>query len=220
MINTIIFGSTGMVGEGVLHICLNDERVNKVLVINRKSCDIVHPKLEEIILTDFNDIESISDKLSNYNACYYCMGVSSVGMPLEKYKNITYNLTLKIGKLLRDINDDMTFCYVSGEGTDETEKNRAKWANIKGKTENDLAKLGFKSTYMFRPGYIHPIKGLKNTHKFYKFLVPIYPLLKILFNKHMCTLEELGNSMIYVTSNKTDNKILNNLYIKELGNKI
>ncbi len=217
MVNAIIFGSTGMVGEGVLHVCLNDDRVNKVLVINRKSCNVKHPKMEEIILADFDDIGSISDKLSNYNACYYCMGVSSIGIPIEKYKNITYDLTLKIAKLLKSLNNEMTFCYVSGEGTDESEKNRAKWANIKGKTENDLAKLGFKSTYMFRPGYIHPIKGLKNAHKFYKFLVPIYPILKIFFDKHMCTLEELGKSMINVTLNKTDYKILNNIEIKKLG---
>ena len=207
-IKAIIFGSTGMVGEGVLHECLLDNRVESVLVINRKPCGVNNPKLKEIILIDFNKIENIKDQLIGYNACYFCMGVSSVGMSMDVYKTITYNLTLNIAKLLVQLNEEMTFCYVSGSGTDSSEKGKLKWARIKGKTENDLLKLPFKGAYMFRPGYIQPTKGLKHTYKIYKVLAPFYPLFKLLFNKYVCTLEELGKAMINVTLNGAEIKVL------------
>ena len=207
-INAIITGVTGMVGEGVLHECLLHPDVESVLVINRKPCGVKHEKLIEIIHKDFSDLSSIEDQLAGYNACYFCAGVSSVGKKEDEYKRITYDLTLNFANTLVKLNPDMTFCYVSGVGTDSTEKGRSMWARVKGKTENDLLKLPFKDAYMFRPGYIQPIKGLKNAYKIYKVFVPFYPILKTLFPKYVVSLEEIGKSMINVTLFGSDKKIL------------
>ena len=153
-IKTIITGSTGMVGEGVLHECLQHPDVESVLVINRKPCGIIHDKLKEIILKDFFDLSQIENQLSGYNTCYFCAGVSSVGKKEDEYKRITYDLTMNFAKTLLRLNPEMVFTYVSGVGTDNTEKGRSMWGRVKGKTENDLLKLPFKAAYMFRPGYI------------------------------------------------------------------
>jgi len=207
-IKTIITGVTGMVGEGVLHECLLHPEVESVLVINRKSCGVKHEKLKEIIHKDFFDLSSIENQLSGYNACYFCAGVSSVGKKEEEYKRITYDLTINFADTLVKLNPDMTFCYVSGVGTDSTEKGRSMWARVKGKTENDLLKLGFKDAYMFRPGYIQPTKGLKNSYKIYKIFAPFYPVLKTLFPKYVVSLEEIGQAMINVTLDGSEKKIL------------
>jgi uncharacterized protein YbjT (DUF2867 family) len=207
-IKAIITGVTGMVGEGVLHECLLHPDVESVLVINRKLCGVKHEKLKEIIHRDFYDLSSIEDQLAGYNACYFCAGVSSVGKKEDEYRHITYDLTLNFAKTLFKLNSDMTFCYVSGVGTDSTEKGRSMWARVKGKTENDLLKLGFKDAYMFRPGYIQPTKGLKNAYKIYKVFVPFYPMLKTLFPKYVVSLEELGKAMINVTLFGSGKKIL------------
>lgn len=217
-IKAIVFGSTGMVGEGVLHKCLHNPNVEEVLVINRRPCGIEHPKLKEIIHQNFMDISPISDKLKGYNATYFCMGISSLGVSKEKYEEITYSLTLGIAKILLENNSDMVFTYVSGEGTDSTEKGNSRWARVKGKTENELLSLGFKDAYMYRPGYIQPIKGLKNTYKIYKIIAPFYPFWKLLFGKHLCTLDDLGNSMINVTLNGYKSKILENKDITKSAN--
>jgi len=175
-INPIITGSTGMVGEGVLHVCLNHPDVESVLVINRRHCETKHEKLKEIIINDFADLSGIENQLIGYNVCFFCAGVSSLGMKAEKYKRITYDLTMNMANTLLKLNSEMTFCYVSGAATDSTEKGRISWARIKGKTENDLLKLGFKDAYMFRPGFIQPIKGMKHTYKIYNVLAPLIPL--------------------------------------------
>jgi len=195
-INAIITGSTGMVGEGVLHVCLRHPEVESVLVINRKPCGIKHSKLKEIIHNDFNDLTIIENQLAGYNACFFCSGVSSVGMSENNYRSITYDLTLNFAKAIVKHNKDMIFNYVSGAGTDSTENGKLMWARVKGKTENDLMKLPFKNSFMFRPGYIQPIKGLKRTYKIYKALSPFYPLIKFLFPKYVVTLEDLGKAMI------------------------
>ena len=218
-IKAIITGVTGMVGEGVLHECLLHPDVESVLVINRKPCGVKHEKLKEIIHKDFLDLSSIEDQLSGYNACYFCAGVSSVGKKEDEYKRITYDLTLNLAKTLLKLNPDMTFCYVSGVGTDSTEKGRSMWARVKGKTENDLLKLPFKAAYMFRPGYIQPIKGLKNAYKIYKVFTPFYPLLKMLFPKYVVSLEEVGRAMINVTLFGSDKKILECRDIVKLSKK-
>ena len=211
-IKAIITGATGMVGEGVLQECLQHPDVESVLVINRKPCGVKHEKLKEIIHKDFFDLSSIEDQLAEYNACYFCAGVSSVGKKDDEYKRLTYDLTLNFANTLNKIYGErsrtMTFCYVSGVGTDSTEKGRSMWARVKGKTENDLMKLPFKDAYMFRPGYIQPIKGLKNTYKIYKVFVPFYPILKTLFSKYVVSLEEIGKSMINVTLYGSEKKIL------------
>jgi uncharacterized protein YbjT (DUF2867 family) len=207
-IKAILTGATGMVGEGVLHECLLHSDVESVLVINRNPCGVKHEKLKEIIHKDFFDLSPIENQLTGYKACYFCAGVSSVGKTEEEFKRLTYDLTLSFAKTLLKLNPDMTFCYISGDGTDSTEKGRIMWARIKGKTENDLMKLGFKDSFMFRPGYIQPIKGLKNAKGFYKVLAQFYPFWKILFPKHMIRLEDLGKAMINSTLFGYDKKIL------------
>ena len=207
-IKAIITGATGMVGEGVLHECLLHPEVESVLVINRKPCGVKHEKLKEIIHKDFFDLSSIEEQLTGYNACYFCAGVSSVGKKEDEYKHITYDLTMQVANTLLKLNPDMTFCYVSGVGTDSTEKGKSMWARVKGKTENDLLKLPFNATYMFRPGYIQPTNGLKNTFLVYKLGAPFYPVWKLLFPKYVCTLKELGLSMINSSLYGSDKKIL------------
>jgi uncharacterized protein YbjT (DUF2867 family) len=206
-INVIITGATGMVGEGVLHECLKHASVNKVLVINRRPCGVQHEKLEETIHDDFFDFNSIKEKLRGYNACYFCMGVSSVGMQEEKYHRLTYVITMALASAISEVNQDATFCYISGAGTDTTENGSSMWARVKGKTENQIMRL-FSAGYAFRPGYIQPIKGLNNTNKFYKFIAPFYPVLKTLFPGYVCTLEDIGLAMIRVTLNPHEPRIL------------
>ncbi len=152
-----------MVGEGVLHECLLSPDVDKVLVVSRRPGGVVHPKLTEFILKDFFDLSAAQNVLSGYDACFFCLGVSSVGMKKEDYEKMTYDLTMGFARVLVKANPAMTFCYISGAGTDSTEKGRLHWARVKGKTENDLQKLGFRQTYLFRPSMLKPTKGLKNT---------------------------------------------------------
>jgi hypothetical protein len=218
-INAIITGATGMVGEGVLHICLNHPDIDSVLIINRKICDVKHEKLKEIILGDFFAVNEIENQLRGYNACFFCSGVSSLGMKVEDYRKVTYDLTLNFANVLVKHNPEMTFCYVSGAGTDSSEKGRITWARVKGKTENDLLKLGFKDAYMFRPGLIQPIKGLKNTYKMYKVLAPLMPLIKALIPKMICSLEELGTAMINSALHGAEKKVLESKDIREMGRK-
>jgi len=218
-IKAIIFGVTGMVGEGVLYESLKHPDVESILVINRRPCGVDHEKLTEIIHQDFHDLTPIENQLSDYNACYFCMGVSSLGMKEDAYRRITYDLTMHIAKTLAKLNPEMTFCYVSGVGTDSSESGKSMWARVKGKTENDLLSLPFKSAYMFRPGYIQPTKGLKNTYKMYKVLAPFYPVWKTLLSKYVCTLEELGLSMINITQDGSDLKVLECENIRQLAGK-
>ena len=216
-IKAIITGSTGMVGEGVLHECLLHRDVESVLVINRKPCGVQHSKLKEIIHKDFFDLSQVEGQLTGYNACFFCAGVSSIGKTEEEYKRITYDLTLNFAKTLVKLNPDMVFNYVSGTGTDSTENGKIMWARIKGKTENDLMKLQFKDAYMFRPGYIQPIKGLKNTYKIYKVVAPFYPVFKILFPKHVVSLEEVGQAMINSVLKGYKKKVLECADIRDLA---
>ena len=186
-----------MVGEGVLHECLQHPDVEEVLVINRKPCGVSHPKLKEIIHADFFNFSSIELQLENYTACFFCLGVSSVGMKEVKFSHLTYDLTMHVAQTLARLNPGMTFCYISGSGTDSTEKGRMMWARVKGKTENDLMKLFPGKAFLFRPGYIHPRKGLKNALKGYRYIDWMYPLLRLVFKKYVCTLGELGLAMIH-----------------------
>jgi nucleoside-diphosphate-sugar epimerase len=197
-IRVIITGTTGMVGEGVLHECLLHPDVEAVLIINRKSLGITHPKLKELIHEDFYNLAPIESALTDYNACFFCLGVSSVGMKEDAYYKVTYTLTMHVAGVLSRINKGMTFCYVSGAGTDGTEKGKISWARVKGKTENDLAKLPFKKVYSFRPGFIQPTKGLTKTHNFYKYINWLFPIGRALYPKGFCTMKELGTAMINI----------------------
>jgi uncharacterized protein YbjT (DUF2867 family) len=198
-INVIVTGATGMVGEGVMHECLWNPNVESVLVINRKPGGVTHPKLKEIVHKDFFDLSAIESQLSGYNACYFCLGVTSVGKKEPEYYRLTYTLTIHVGETLARLNPDMTFNYVSGSGTDNSEQGKRMWARVKGKTENDLAKLPFKQFYAFRPAYINPMKNMKHTHAPYKILGWLYPVLKMLIPNAVNTLEEVSLAMIAVT---------------------
>lgn len=207
-IKAIVTGVTGMVGEGVVHECLLDERVEKVLVVGRKPCGITHPKLSEVILDDFFNPETIADQLKGYNTCYFCLGVTSIGKDEATYTRFTYDLTIGFSKLISKLNTHMVMCYVSGGGTDSTEKGRLMWARVKGKTENDLMKLPFAHVFAFRPGYMHPTPGLQNTNPYYKYIQWMYPLFRILFKGSAGTLAELGRAMIRVTVHGYERQVI------------
>jgi uncharacterized protein YbjT (DUF2867 family) len=216
-IKAIITGATGMVGEGVLHECLQHPDIESVLVINRRPCNVSHPKLTEIIHENFTDLSAIEHQLGGYNACFFCLGVSSVGMKEDKYTKFTYDLTMGFAGTLAGLNPEMTFCYVSGAGTDSSEKGKMMWARVKGKTENDLMKLPFKKAYMFRPAFIEPTKGLKNSYRAYKFLSPLIPVIRVLLPKHICKLSEIGIAMINSVNLGFDKQVLEVKDIKELA---
>jgi len=198
-LKVIITGATGMVGEGVLHECLKHADVEKVLVITRKPCGYSHPKLTEIVHDNFFDITSLADRLKGYNACYFCLGVTSLGKNEAEYTKLTYTLTLNFATTLATLNSGMTFCYISGAGTDSTEKERTMWARVKGKTENDLMKLSFKQVYNFRPvGIIPflPLKPAQTYYKTYKYLGWLFSLMKVITPNYVITLKDLATAMI------------------------
>jgi len=207
-IRAIITGATGMVGEGVLHECLQSDEVESVLVLSRKPCGVSHPKLKEVLHENFFDLSPVEGELINYNACFFCLGVSSIGMNEAKYTHLTHTLTMNVANTLCRLNSGMTFCYISGAGTDSSEKGNIMWARVKGKTENDLVKLPFKQVFNFRPGIIKPTKGLKNTLRFYKYLGWLFPFINLFFSKHICTLRELGLAMIHAATKGYNKQIL------------
>ena len=207
-IRAIITGATGMVGEGVLHECLENPAVEAVLIVNRKPSGFEHPKLKEIVHTDFFNFSAIENELSDYNACFFCLGISSIGVKPDEYFRMTYTLTLHVAQTLSRINPAMTFCYVSGAGTDSTEEGRSAWARVKGKTENDLVKLPFKKVFNFRPGFIKPTEGLKNTQFLYRYFGWLFPIGRALYPKGFCTLKELGLAMIYVAGRGYEKKVI------------
>jgi len=198
-LRAIVTGATGMVGEGVLLECLQNDNVEAVLIINRRPSGFVHPKLTEIIHTDFYDLEPIAAQLIGYNACFFCLGISSVGMKEDAFYKNTYTLTLHVAGILSKQNSDMTFCYVSGAGTDSTEKGKRMWARVKGKTENDLMKLPFKAVFNFRPAFMKATEGQKNTLALYKYLAWLYPLLSIIIPNATSTIAQVGRAMICVS---------------------
>jgi uncharacterized protein YbjT (DUF2867 family) len=203
----LITGSTGMVGEGVLLECLKHSGVDQVLVINRKPGGVSHAKLREIIHTDFFDLKPIEQQLTGLNACFFCLGVSSVGMSKEEYRHITYDLTLNVAQLLAKLNPATTFCYVTGTSTDSSEQGSVAWARVKGATENAVLRL-FKRAYMFRPGFMKATQGQKNVKSYYKFIAWLYPIGRSLYPAGFCTLEEVGLAMIKAAINGYPKQIL------------
>jgi len=216
-IRSIVFGATGMVGEGVLLKALNHSDVESVLSVSRRPCGITHSKLREIVHDDFYNYQSIESQLTGYNACFFCLGTSSIGMNEIDYTRVSYDLTLSAAKTLSALNPEMTFCYVSGQGTDSSESGKLMWARVKGKTENDLTKLPFKSVYLFRPGFIKPAANQKRAFKAAKVIGMIYPLLKVLFPKYVCTMDELGLAMINASMSGYESKVLENKDIAKLA---
>jgi hypothetical protein len=193
-IKVIITGATGMVGEGVLLECLQNETVSEVLVVGRRHYALTHPKLKELLLPDFTAIEKFSAQLEGYDACFYCAGVSSVGMKEDEYTRITYDTTLQFATILAGINPSMVFTFVTGAHTDSSEKGRLMWARVKGKTENDLMKLPFRGQYNFRPGFMKPVEGQKNVKWFFKPFIWLFP---VLAPSQSLTLNEVGKAMIH-----------------------
>ena len=218
-INVIITGATGMVGEGVLHECLHHPAVKSILLLSRKPYGINHPKVKQIIHQDFLNIEPVKDKLVNYNACFFCLGVSSVGMKEELYYKLTFQLTTHVAGVLSELNKGMTFCYVSGAGTDSTEKGKRMWARIKGKTENALLRLPFKNVFNFRPAVIKATKGLKNTLSLYKYFKWLIPIIELIAPRYITSLKEIGLAMINATIYGYDKHIIEVTDIKILASK-
>jgi uncharacterized protein YbjT (DUF2867 family) len=198
----ILFGATGMVGQGVLRECLLDAEVQGVLVVGRSPTGQRHAKLREIVHDDFLDYAAIESELAGYDACFFCLGVSSVGMNEERYRHLTYDITLAAARTLARLNPQMVFVYVTGRGTDSSEKGSLMWARVKGKTENDLLKLPFKAAYMFRPAGIQPLHGIRSKTAWYQAVyvvaAPLLSLLNRVAPKYMTTTEQIGRAMIKV----------------------
>jgi len=198
----ILFGATGMVGQGVLRECLLDPEVETVLAVGRSASGQRHAKLREIVHQDFLDYSAIESQLAGFDACFFCLGVSSVGMDEERYRHLTYDITLAAARTLARLNPRMVFVYVTGRGTDSTERGKLMWARVKGKTENDLLKLPFKAAYMFRPAGIQPLHGIRSktawVQAIYVTAAPLLSLLNRVAPNYMTTTEQVGRAMIKV----------------------
>lgn len=217
----ILFGGTGMMGQGVLRECLLDERVEAVLSIVRSPSTRTHPKLRELVHRDFTDFSKLCGEWAGYDACFFCLGVSSAGMNEATYRHLTCDITLAAANALVAANPSMTFVYVSGTGTDTSERGRSMWARVKGKTENALLAMPFKAV-MFRPGFIQPMHGIRSKTRLYRWLYnvvgPLYPLWKALFPKYITTTEQVGRAMIAIAVNGSPKRWLENRDINELAN--
>ncbi|HSC54919.1 MAG TPA: NAD-dependent epimerase/dehydratase family protein [Phnomibacter sp.] len=208
----IITGTTGMIGEGVLIECLNNPEITEVLSVSRKPTGKTHPKLKEYIISNFLSINEDDEKLNGYDACFYCAGVSAVGMKEEEYRRITYDTTLHFAKALHP-NPNMSFVYVSGGGTDSSEKGRMMWARVKGKTENDLAKLPFKQAFGFRIGFVKPAAGQQFVLSYYKYFSWLFPIVKTLLPNIHSTMKEVAQAMIYFSKNGYNRNVI---YVKDI----
>ena len=198
----ILFGATGMVGQGVLRECLLDASVERVLAVGRSPTGQAHGKLREIVHGNFTDFSGIESELAGYDACFFCLGVSSIGMDEERYRHLTYDITMSAATTLAKLNPGMVFTYVTGRGTDSTEQGSLMWARVKGKTENDLLKLPFKAAYLFRPAGIQPLHGVRSktawVNAIYVVAAPLLSYLTRVAPKYMTTSEQLGRAMIEV----------------------
>ena len=208
----ILFGATGMVGQGVLRECLLDPEVESILTVGRNASAQRHEKLHEVVHQILSDLSAMEGKLSGYDACFFCLGVSAAGMEEEAYRRVTYDLTISMARILSRLNPAMTFIYVSGMGTDSSERGRTMWARVKGKTENALLQMPFKAAYMFRPAYIQPLHGIRTKTKWYGVLYaivgPLYPVWKLLFPKYVTTMECVGRAMLNVAKRGAPKSVL------------
>jgi uncharacterized protein YbjT (DUF2867 family) len=210
--NVIIFGATGMVGRGVLIECLRDPGVDRVLCVGRSPAPDRHAKLRSTVVPDPGDLSTVAGDLAGYDACFFCLGVSAGGMSEEKYRRLTYDLTLGAARTLAELNPGMTFIYVSGTGTDSTEHGRVMWARVKGATENALLRLPFKAAYMFRPGAIQPLHGITSRTRLYRVIYavtgPLWPILRRLFPNQISTTARIGMAMLAAAQNGAPKSIL------------
>ncbi len=210
--NVLLFGATGMVGQGVLRECLLDPDVRLVQAVGRTATGAQHAKLREIVREDLLHYEAIEGNLSGFDACFFCLGVSSSGMKEADYARVTYDITMAAAEVLCRLNRQMTFIFVSGAGTDSSERGRTMWARIKGKTENALMRLPFAAAYMFRPGVIEPVHGARSKTPAYRFIYsifkPLVPLLRRAFPNHVLTTQEIGLAMLSVARHAYSKRIL------------
>jgi uncharacterized protein YbjT (DUF2867 family) len=218
----VLFGATGMIGQGVLRECLLDASVERVLTIGRSPTGQQHPKLSEIVVKDFAALAGMDAELSGYDACFYCLGVTSAGMSEADYRRVTYDMTLDAARALVARNPGMTFVFVSGTGADSTEHGRIMWARVKGAAENALLAMPFKAVYVFRPGFVQPLHGITSRTKlysvFYSIIAPLYPLLEALLPKYITTTETMGRAMIKAAAQGSATRIHENPEINALGN--
>jgi len=211
-VKVILFGATGMVGQGVLRECVLDPGVESILAIGRSAIGQRHEKLHEIVRSDLSDLSPIQGRLSGYDACFFCLGVSSAGMTEQAYRRVTYDLTISAAGVLAKLNPAITFIYVSGAGTDSTERGRMMWARVKGKTENALLQMPFKAAYMFRPAYIQPLHGIRTKTVWYRplyaIMAPFYPIWKLLLPRYVTTTECVGRAMIEVARQGAPKRVI------------
>lgn len=216
----ILTGATGMVGKGVLLECMDASDIDQILLASRSTAGIKHPKVKEVLIQDFFNLSAIEENFKGYDACFFCLGITSIGQTEATYSRITHDLTLKFAQSFIKCNEDSIFCYVSGTGTDTSEKGKIMWARIKGKTENALLKMPFKKAYMFRPGYIQPLKGIKSKTKWvqaiYTIFWPVYAILKH-FPQTATNTSNMGLAMIKTLDGKYAKSILENKEINELA---
>lgn len=217
----VVFGASGMVGKGVLLECIDDPRVTHVLVIGRSSSGVSSDKVEEVLLPNLLDYSSIEGKLEGLDACFYCLGVSSVGMSEEAYRKVTLDLTVAAAEALKKKSPGLTFIYVSGQGTDESEKGSIMWARVKGQTENRVIAMDFKAAFMFRPGVIEPLRGVRPkatlTKVAYAIGWPLFPILRAISPRLLTTTEAVGKAMIKLALEGSDRRYFENRDINALA---
>ncbi len=218
--NVLLFGATGMVGQGVLRECLLDAEVQMVQTVGRTATGVQNPKLREVVNPDLSRYGSLKTELSGFDACFFCLGVSSSGMPEADYERVTYGITMAAAETLSQLNPQMTFIYVSGAGTDGSERGRIMWARVKGKTENALLRLPFRAAYMFRPGLIEPRYGVKSKTVWYRIFYalskPLLPLLRWVLPNSVLTTDEIGRAMLTVAKRGASKRILESKDIRAI----
>jgi uncharacterized protein YbjT (DUF2867 family) len=217
----VIFGATGMVGQGVLRECLRDPGVESVLAVGRTATGQREEKLRELVVRDFLDYSPVERDLAGYDACFFCLGITSAGMTEEDYRRVTHDVTVAAASTLARVNPGMTFVFVSGRGADSTEAGRVMWARIKGKAENAILRAPFKASYVFRPAFIQPLRGIQSRTPLYRVLyrvaAPLYPVLKALFPRSVTTTEQLGRAMLAVARNGAPKRVLESADINEIA---
>lgn len=220
-LKVILFGATGMIGQGVLRECLLDPDVTRILAVSRGPIGQSHERLRELLHRDFTDFSRLERELSGYDACFYCLGVSAAGMKEADYARVTFDFTLAAARVLAKVNPGMTFIYVSGAGTDSSEKGPSMWARVKGRTENALLALPFKAKFMFRLGLIQPMHGITSRTKwyraFYAISAPLFPVLKALFPRRITTTERVGRAMLAAARRGAGKTMLDNADVNALA---
>jgi uncharacterized protein YbjT (DUF2867 family) len=220
-VDVVIFGATGMIGQGVLRECLGAADVGRVVTVGRAATGVEHPRLREVVHRDLLDLAPLETSLSGLDACFFCLGITSAGLSEADYTRITYDITLAAANALVRLNPQMTFVFVSGAGTDSTERGRLMWARVKGRTENALLRMPFKAAYAFRPGVVQPLHGVRSRTAAYRILysltAPLLPLLRRLFPNQILTSEEMGLAMLNAVRRGAPKRVLESRDIRQLA---